>query len=142
MTVVSYLLFSLLVPVLVQCQTFPFFSFMGQTLPNNSFLDLSLVGSEANDCVQCHTNLTLCCNAAKGGNLGDWFFPNNNRLPPTNATVIYQEYHTRRVQLCRNSNINVSSSGIYRCDIPVESGNATMVMQSIYIGLYTSGGKY
>ena len=44
----------------VHSQTFPYVSFMGQTLANHSYVDLSLVGLSKNggDSVQCHTDLT------------------------------------------------------------------------------------
>ena len=39
--------------------TFPYVSFMGQTLANHSYVDLSLVGDDGSgsDSVQCHTDL-------------------------------------------------------------------------------------
>ena len=38
-------------------------SFMGQTLANHSYVDLSTVGSgyDGSDSVQCHTDLSTCC---------------------------------------------------------------------------------
>ena len=45
-------------------QTFPYVSFMGQTLANHSYVDLSLVGIPKNggDSAQCHTDLALNAN--------------------------------------------------------------------------------
>ena len=34
-------------------QTFPYVSFMGQTLANHSYVNLSLVGTSGSDSVQC-----------------------------------------------------------------------------------------
>ena len=44
-------------------QTSPYVSFMDQTLANNSYVDLSLVGDDfyGSDSVRCHTNLSTCC---------------------------------------------------------------------------------
>ena len=63
-------------------QTFPYVSFMGQTLANHSYVDLSLVGVPRNggDSVQCHTDLTTCCTGSQGIHRGDWYFPNGDRL--------------------------------------------------------------
>ena len=53
---------------------------MGVTLPNNSYVDISLVGSDAE--LQCHTNLTTCCSRHQGMDRGDWYGPyNEDRLP-------------------------------------------------------------
>ena len=50
---------------LVYCQTFPYVSFMSQTLANHSYVDLSLVGRpdvlDGGEGVQCITDLTTCC---------------------------------------------------------------------------------
>ena len=56
-------------------QTFPYVSFMGQTLANHSYVDLSLVGVPKNggDSVQCHTDLTTCCGGGQGIHRGDWY---------------------------------------------------------------------
>ena len=38
---------------------YPYVSFMGETLPNHAYVDLSLVGNDdsGSDSVQCHTDL-------------------------------------------------------------------------------------
>ena len=57
-------------------------SFMGQTLANHSYVDLSLVGSNDSDSVECHTDLNTCCSNAQGIHRGDWYSPDStNRLP-------------------------------------------------------------
>ena len=55
----------------VHSQTeFPFVSFMGETLPNHSYVDLNEVGdpshiaSDASE--QCHTDLSSCCSGGQG----------------------------------------------------------------------------
>ena len=47
----------------VHSQTFPYVSFMGQTLAN-----------------QCITNLHTCCSSSQGAHRGDWYFPNGSML--------------------------------------------------------------
>ena len=48
-------------------------SFMGQTLANHSYVDLSTVESEpdGSDSVQCHTDLSPCCSGRQGPHRGD-----------------------------------------------------------------------
>ena len=61
---------------LVCCQTFPYVSFMSQTLANHSYVDLSLVGRPDfgdGEGVQCTiTDLGTCCHGADGPQRGDW----------------------------------------------------------------------
>ena len=63
-------------------QTFPYVSFMGQTLANHSYVDLSLVGTSGSgsNSVQCHTDLSTCCDSTEGSHRGDWYFSNGTRL--------------------------------------------------------------
>ena len=128
----------------VNSQTFPYVSFHGQTLANHSYVDLSLVGSDASgrDSVQCHTDLGTCCSGAQGEHRGDWFFPNGTRLPFYGH--IYESRGHGRVNLRRSN--NPSPVGIYRCDIPtlaVHHSTDISVRDTAYVGLYTaSGGIY
>ena len=52
----------------VHSQTFPYVSFMDQTLANHSYVDLSLVGYdyEGSESVQCITDLATCCTGSDG----------------------------------------------------------------------------
>ena len=60
-----------------------FVRFLGVDLSNHSYVDLTAVGAarDGSDSVQCHTDLSTCCNAAAGGDHGDWYFPNGTQLP-------------------------------------------------------------
>ena len=84
---VSYLLWllvmlSLSLESVKSQQRFPYVSFMGQTLANHSYVDLSLVGDDYyRDSVQCHTDLSTCCSGTQGWHRGDCFYPNGTRLP-------------------------------------------------------------
>ena len=68
-------------------QTFPYVSFMNQTLKNHSYVDLSLVGDRWDgNCVQCHTDMDACQSPVQGVhpsrafNRGDWYFPDGATL--------------------------------------------------------------
>ena len=58
-------------------QTFPYVSFMSQTLANHSYVDISQVGNDGSgsDSVQCITDLATCCSGGQGIHRGDWYFP-------------------------------------------------------------------
>ena len=67
----------------VHSQTVPYVSFMKEPLPNNSYVDLTLVGEDTGDpgnTVRCHTDLSTCCSGGQGSHRGDWYFPNGTRL--------------------------------------------------------------
>ena len=131
----------------VHSQTeYPCISFMGETLPNHAYVNLSLVGSSGSDSVQCHTDLGTCCNSPQGVHRGDWIAPDSDsRLPfITDASAdIYEVRGAQRVDLrCRN-NADMPS-GIYHCRIAtsaVHDDNDISVRESVYVGLYASGGK-
>ena len=129
-------------------QTFPYVSFMGQTLANHSYVDLSLVGrpdiSPPGHSVQCHTDLTTCCSRDEGIHRGDWYFSNGARLPFPGDGDIYESREVQRVDLRRNHAAS-PFAGIYRCDIPttaVHDDDDRSVRDTVYMGLYYgSGGK-
>ena len=130
-------------------QTFPYVSFMGQTLANHSYVDLSLVGrpdiSPPGHSVQCHTDLTTCCSRDEGIHRGDWYFPNGTRLPFPGDGDIYESREAQRVDLRRNHAASLFA-GIYRCDIPttaVHDDDDRSVRDTVYMGLYSaSGGNF
>ena len=123
----------------VHSQTVPYVSFMGTNLPNHSYVDLTLVGrpEDGGDSVQCHTDRDTCCSSAQGDDRGDWYFPNGNRLPFNGD--IYEHRDAQRVDLRRRN--NGDTSGIYRCDIETNAVNDDDGRETVYVGLYASGGQ-
>ena len=123
-------------------QISPYVSFMDQTLANNSYVDLSLVGDDfyGSDSVRCHTNLSTCCSIHQGSHRGDWYFPNGTRLPFSREGDIIEQRIAKGVDI-RRKNSATSPVGIYRCDIPthdVHDDNDTSVREVVYVGLYTT----
>ena len=129
--------------------TFPYVSFLGQTLANHSYVDLSLVGDyvSGSDNVQCHTDLSTCCSRGQGPHRGDWYSPGStDRLPfPKEDGDIFEERTAQRVDL-RRRNSATSPVGIYRCEIPTEALHdddyyySMGVRATVYMGLYTDSG--
>ena len=129
----------------VHSQTAPYVSFMGETLPNHAYVNLSLVGNDGSgsDNVQCHTDLDMCCTGAQGIHRGDWYPPDSEmRLPFSND--IYEVRGDQRVDLRRRNNADMPS-GIYRCFIATnavhDDNEIISVRDTVYVGLYTSGGN-
>ena len=140
--VVHLLLLVMLSLVEVQCQQiFPYVSFMGQTLADHSYVDISQVGTGSNS-VQCHTDLSTCCSVAQGPHRGDWYFPNGDRLPLSNSGKNFVENRgAQRVDMRCYNNAN-ATTGIYRCDIETNAVHDNGMRETVYVGLYTSdGGK-
>ena len=123
---------------LVHCQqTFPYVSFMGQNLPDHSYVDLSTVGSASSggDSVQCHTDLVICCSSSQGPHRGDWYFPDGTRLPFSGG--MYEGRGAQKVSLRRTT--ATGPTGIYGCIIPtyaVHHNTDISVRDTVYVGLY------
>ena len=120
----------------------PNITFMGEALPDHSYIDISRLGDDRGglDSVQCHTNVETCCASAQGAERGDWFAPGGTRLPfPQLGNLIFEDREDQRVDLRRR---NISSpTGIYRCEVPVSDGDdGKLTRKSAYVGLYTSEG--
>ena len=140
----TLLLLPLLLVVEVQCQTAPYVSFMGQTLADHSYVNISQVGrdSSGSDNVQCRTDLDTCCHRDQGPHRGDWYFPDGDRLPFPDASnpPIYESRTAQRIDLRRSS--GTGPTGIYHCDIETVAVNDNDMRETVYVGLYTSdGGK-
>ena len=146
MRAVAPLLLSLLSALVeVHSQTAPYLTFMGNNIPNHSYVDLNTVGditSNESLKLQCHTDLTTCCSGAQGPARGDWYFPNGNRLPLynyNNIPVLSESRGPQRVIVYREQEGGMS--GIYRCDIETIAVNNNNGRVSLFVGLYTSGGE-
>ena len=136
----AILILLLLSPHLVWSQmAFPYISFMGAALPNHSYVDLSQVESagDGSDSVQCHTDLTTCCNSTVGTDEGHWYFPNGEQLSLDSLQPIYESPQVQRVDI-RQRLDEGDMSGMYRCVIDTTDGSGP---KTLYAGLYASGGK-
>ena len=134
-TVLILLLCFLSAVVDVCSQTVPYISFMGTNLPNHSYIDFTQVG-EGSDSVQCHTDLTTCCNRAQGPHRGDWYFPNGERLQfnSFSGNNLYEIRDAQRVDL-RVHGTPTLPEGLYRCGIET-SATSNDNQESVYVGLY------
>ena len=140
----------------VHLQTAPYLTFNNSVIPNNSYVDLSLMMYPGNDDVNdisttviCHTDLTTCCRKKAGPDRGNWFFPNGNSLPgaDTNNDEQVPIAERRRNQLVRLQRGPLTATGdvpdgIYRCDIETVAVNSddNTARETVYVGVYGSGG--
>ena len=114
---------------------FPVVSFMGEALPNHTYLDITLVGrrNQGREPLLCHTDLNSCCSSDQGPiHRGDWYFPSGGT---TNVKDGKMQVSLLDVD---------SQSGMYRCDIPTtitHNESDALVRETVYVGLYSNGGK-
>ena len=103
----------------VNSQTVPYITYMGVTLPNSSYVDVSLVGDplSGGEDVQCHTDLTTCCSSDQGMDRGDWYAPNGDKLAFHRSSILNStfERHESQVTLYHRSSVLPSDhqSGMY-----------------------------
>ena len=135
----SVLLCLLLTLVEVHSQTAPYLTFMGNNILNHSYVDLNTVGTDNTNDVMCHTDLTSCCSGRQGPDRGDWYFPNGNKLLFSGSSNVY-ERRAAQVVVVRYTGSG-GTSGIYHCDIETNAVNDNDGHESVYVGLYTSGGE-
>ena len=149
-----FLLWSL-VEVHSQTAPAPYLTFMGESLPDHSYVDLSALGDIDNedDHVVCHTDLTSCCGGDGFPDRGFWYFPNGAVLPgagngsgaATNPIVLMRDIQL--VSLVRGTGSGDVPSGLYRCIIETiadegspSPGNG--IGETLYVGVYSTGGMY
>ena len=129
--------------VKVHSQTAPYLTFMGEIIPNNSYVDLKQLGQKGSSSfLICHTNLSSdsCCENMRGG----WFFPNKTALPDgriANTSPIAQRWLKQKIRIQRGPNtssINAIPSGIYQCDIAINNNKN----ETVYAGIYESKGGF
>ena len=143
-----------LVEVHSQTPPAPYLTFNDSVIPNNSYVDLSLMMYPGNDAVNdtsstviCHTDLTTCCNT--GVDQGDWYFPSGDKLKGAdvnnaNSVPIAQRKRSQVVRLQRGPIGTISDipDGIYRCAIETVAANSAdnTAQETVYVGVYGSGG--
>ena len=131
-----------------QAHTAPYVTFRGNFLQNHSYIDFSQVGSDRDDGVHCHSDLSTCCHGGYGQHRGNWYLPTGGVLS-SGGFVHQNNFLPSRISVYQISRVNVVS-GLYRCGIDtntsIHSGvNDTVPgpRETVYVGLYyDSGGQY
>ena len=140
MALVSLLLLSVCLAE-IHCQTtFPYVSFLGQTLANHSYVDLSTVLMTIVT-VLCVT--LTCCSGAQGIHRGIWSFPDVTILPFSGDSVPIGLARAARIAVIRHTSGTTGPTGIYRCGIQtiaVHDDSDISVRDTVYVGLYTGSG--
>ena len=132
------LLFCCLVELHCEEISSPYFSFKGQTLSNNSYVDITEIGRalDGSDSIQCHSELQNCCQTS-GLLTGSWSFPNGSELGSSSSGYsIYQGRTTMRADL-RRRHMSNTAVGIYCCRIAYNSSDPS-AKETLCVGIYGS----
>ena len=104
--------------------------------PNNSVVTITDIGTGDSAALLCTTTNPGCCSSSNPAT--QWYSPNGGqvqnlgRSPPSMTFSRTRSRSPASVILHRNS--EATTTGIFRCDIPDNSGN----LHSIYVGIYTA----
>ena len=121
---------------------------LGSNLTNNSYISFENVRrhdtSSGSKGVECHTDLTTCCNGSDGTAGGNWFFDNGITVGyDAIKKNVYSRRYAQKVVLYEELHTQPSYSGIYTCVIPVQSSTSTNNEATLYVGIYKDeGGNY
>ena len=127
----------------------PYLTFMGETLSDHSYVNLSALGEFGNDTyhVVCHTDLATCCGGDGFDDRGFWFSPNGTELPGAISDgsgaaaypIVGRRLNNQTVRLVRGTGPGDVQSGIYRCDIETVAVNTPGFDNGTR---YNTGGRY
>ena len=113
-----------------------YLSLNGDNIPNHGYVVISDIGI-ANDgtALLCNTNY-LPSNSNNGGS---WYVPDGSPVGSFSEVGTADFGRTRGpgvVRLIRNTATGILTEGIYSCTVQDD----TLTLQTVYVGLYNSGG--
>ena len=110
-------------------------SLRGQSIANNSYVDVDDIGEDEN-ALLCHTNKIDCCRYPNRA--GEWYFPNGTRVGIVGGSSddFYRDRGTQIVRL--NHRIgSFTARGLFRCEVLDASGTNRRIY--VNIGKYFHG---
>ena len=123
--------------VCLSCATDIGLTLNGLKYTNNSVVNITDIGNGSAALI-CTTTYTPCCFSGPPPGT-NWYFPDGSLVNNTNTLPYYRtrtdylfSHEPGAVLLHRNS--EGTTTGVFRCDIPDDSG----YFQSIYVGIYTA----
>jgi len=101
----------------------------GVSYPNHGIVNITEIGTSS-AALNCTTTLLQCCYSFQGGG---WFLPIGVEVMRDGSLPYYRTRAQNPGALLLNRNPEGTTTGIFRCDIPVTGGT-----QSLYVGIYTN----
>ena len=96
---------------------------------------ISDIGSTDDTALICHTNRPPPYNGNNDSG-GNWFAPDETRVDGNDDPGFRRNRGPMMVRLLRNTATDPPSEGIYHCLVEDD----TLTEQTVYVGLYNSGG--
>ena len=113
-----------------------YLSLNGDIIPNHGYVMISDIGSNDNTALLCYTNR----HATEGGGSnsgGEWFAPDGTRVGGLGSADVPGFGRNRAPMIVRlRRNDGTPDEGIYYCEVE----DADDIPQTVYVGLYNSGG--
>ena len=111
-----------------------YLSLRGDIIPNHGYVEISDIGTSMTDVdsLLCITN----GDANDDGSQGNWFAPDWTRVSFGYVPGLGRNRGDMVVRLFRDTATGSPAEGIYHCMVQ----DATPVFQTVYVGLYNSGG--
>ena len=114
-----------------------FLSLNDKNIPNHGYVVISDIGTSDDGALLCNTDRIPDKNIPHSG--GQWYTPNGTFINPINLPTVPGFGRNRSpgvVRLIRRTDTSTPAEGIYRCTVQDNSREP----QSVYVGLYNSGG--
>ena len=111
-----------------------FLSLRGDVIPNHGYVVISDIGTSETD-----TDSLLCITngvANTGDTPGNWFAPDGTRVNALDVPGVRRNRGAMVVRLFRYTATGPPAEGMYHCMVQ----DATSTFQTVYVGLYNSGG--
>ena len=139
-----FVLLALAVTVHSSTQTYPRFEFRGNVLTNNSYVlrgqvnSSTAIGEGVNNSLHCVTDYMNCCNSS-GSGMGNWYDSRGMEVSEQ-ADRDSDSYVTRGDGVVYLNLRRGGQSGMWRCDIPDNSGHTQSIY--IYMGIGRNGREF
>ena len=133
------ILFCCLVELHCEEISVPFLSFKGQTLSNNSYVDIGEIGNNNSLSVQCRSELQDCCQT-DGPLTGSWSFPDGTELLSEGGRQSIYQGRTTSVAVLRRRDMVTTVVGIYCCRIAYNSSDHS-AKETLCVGIYNQAGS-
>ena len=111
-----------------------YLSLNGRVIPNHGYVEISDIGSSDSTALLCHTNRPPSAGGHNSG--GDWFAPDGTRVGGIDSIDVPGFGRNRAPMLVRLQRSGTPDEGIYWCGVK----DATNTNQTVYVGLYNTGG--